>query len=276
VILESEHIIYMNKKMTLENKDGAPELINSSSDINNSSNTIDAVAEGFTNMAVLDDNDKTSLLVCANCGKDGDNSSLKFCAACKLVKYCSAACQKAHRPMHKRECKQRASEIFDEKLFQEVEPEECPICMLPVISADQLVFHSCCGQNICSGCVYAMKMSEEEGKVICAFCRTLAPSSGEEEIIRLKKLADNGSAEAYFSLAGKYSRGLHGMPYDRQKANDLYLKAGERGSADAYYNLGNSYHYGTGAEVDIKKARTYYELALLWVEVHKQDITLVI
>ena len=38
----------MNKKMTLENKDGAPELHINSSDIKNSSSTIDAVTEGLT------------------------------------------------------------------------------------------------------------------------------------------------------------------------------------------------------------------------------------
>jgi len=78
-------------------------------------------------MAVLNDNDCiTTLSVCANCGKeeDGDNSGLKFCGACKLVKYCSAACQKDHRPMHKKECKKRAAEIHDKKLFKEVERDE--------------------------------------------------------------------------------------------------------------------------------------------------------
>eukprot|EP00571_Detonula_confervacea_P011869 CAMPEP_0172303550 /NCGR_PEP_ID=MMETSP1058-20130122/5081_1 /TAXON_ID=83371 /ORGANISM="Detonula confervacea, Strain CCMP 353" /LENGTH=179 /DNA_ID=CAMNT_0013014413 /DNA_START=179 /DNA_END=718 /DNA_ORIENTATION=+ len=48
---------------------------------------------------------------CAACGKEGD--SLKICTACRLVKYCNVACQKAHRKNHKRECKKRAAEIFE-------------------------------------------------------------------------------------------------------------------------------------------------------------------
>jgi len=72
---------------------------------------------------------------------------------CKLVKYCSSTCQKAHRPQHKKACKQRAAELYDEQLFKEVELDECPICMLPVVCADQTVFKPCCGKVICKGCI---------------------------------------------------------------------------------------------------------------------------
>jgi len=69
--------------------------------------------------------------LCANCGKqeDGD-TNLKKCSACLSVKY-SRECQAAHRPQHKKECKKRAAEIYDEKLFREVEREECPIVFCP-------------------------------------------------------------------------------------------------------------------------------------------------
>jgi len=68
-----------NIKMTIENnKDGAPELHASSNDMNNS---IDAVAEDFTNMGVVVDNSTATLSLCANCGKEEDNC-LKFCGAC--------------------------------------------------------------------------------------------------------------------------------------------------------------------------------------------------
>jgi hypothetical protein len=58
---------------------------------------------------------------CAGC-KGGDG--LKTCTACKLVKYCSVACQKSHRPKHKQECKKRAAELHDEALFKEQERED--------------------------------------------------------------------------------------------------------------------------------------------------------
>ena len=69
------------------------------------------------------------LSVCANCGKEG--SKLKACTACKLVKYCNRECQITHRPQHKKECRKRASELHDEKLFkQPPSKDDCPICFL--------------------------------------------------------------------------------------------------------------------------------------------------
>lgn len=110
--------------------------------------------------------------LCANCGKgEEDSNKLKKCGACLSVKYCSAACQKAHRSQHKKECKRRAVELHDEKLFADPPPrEECPICLLPMSKGNHKTFESCCGKMICNGCVYAMKMSGP--KDLCAFCRT--------------------------------------------------------------------------------------------------------
>jgi len=63
-----------------------------------------------------------SISICANCGKGGEGNNdikLKTCTACRMVKYCSRECQIAHRPQHKRECKKRATELHDEKLFNQ-------------------------------------------------------------------------------------------------------------------------------------------------------------
>ena len=48
-----------------------------------------------------------------------------------------------------------------------------------------------------------------------------------------------------------------------QKANELYLKAGELGCAVAYHNLGNSYYNGDGVEVDNRKAKHFHECAAM-------------
>jgi len=203
------------------------------------------------------------MLSCANCGKGEENSiNLKTCTACLSVKYCSRDCQIAHRKQHKKECKKRAAELYDEKLFKEVEREECPICMLPLpIDVVQSVFKSCCGKIICRGCIYAMYVNE--GNYLCAFCRTMPKGSDEEEIIRLKKLMDKGNGEAFHQLAGYYAGGRSGLPQDYQKANELWLKGGELGCAEAYYNLGVSYHQECGVERDDKKAKYFYELAAM-------------
>lgn len=202
--------------------------------------------------------------MCASCGKEGGDS-LKACVACKMVKYCNRDCQVAHRPQHKKECKIRASEIYDEKLFAEPPPpRDCPICMIPLPNnMNQTSFKSCCGKCICDGCIYAMIMSKR-GEELCPFCRTPEVSQGKDDADRAKKLlkAGNGNAEAFNYLAGYYFQGLNGVPQNMEKAHELFLKAGELGCAQAYYNLGYSYS-GNGAEVDTKKARHYFELAAM-------------
>src|SRR6056300_1639983 len=96
--------------------------------------------------------------LCANCGKGEDESGhLKNCVACKMVKYCSRDCQKAHRSQHKKECRKRAAELRDEKLFkQPPQKEDCPICVmrLPSIDITGSKYYTCCGKIICSGCAH--------------------------------------------------------------------------------------------------------------------------
>lgn len=43
--------------------------------------------------------------VCSYCLTEADTSSLKRCTGCKVVRYCTSACQKADwKPIHKHEC----------------------------------------------------------------------------------------------------------------------------------------------------------------------------
>ena len=98
---------------------------------------------------------------------------------------------------------------------------------------------------------------------LCAFCRTPAATSDEEENERIKKMAESGNAEAIYNIGNYHFEGAFGFPLDLAKANELYLRAGELGCAEAYFNLGNSYNFGRGVEVDEKKAKHYYELAAM-------------
>ena len=221
-------------------------------------NDVNNITEGIDSVAILD-----STSTCANCGKEGNSDNMNTCNKCKSVRYCNAACKKKHRTKHKKACARRVAELYDEKLFKEPPPrEECPICMLPLpIDANQMGYKSCCGKTICDGCVYAMKMSE--GKDLCAFCRTPYATSDEEHIKRIKKLIEKDNPEAYYLLAGCYDAGIYGTPQDYQKANELWLKAGELGYSEAYHNLGVAYRDGMGVEVDKIKAKHYFELAAI-------------
>ena len=213
-----------------------------------------------------------TITLCANCGKGEESTGdLKACTACKMVKYCNRDCQIAHRPKHKKACKKRTAELHDEELFKDPpHREECPICMLPLpIDERESTFKSCCGKLICVGCIHAMIMEEiRRGKKkeewgLCAFCRTLRPSSDEEEAKRLDKIMEKGNAMAFCVHAGYYVHGSHGLQQNLAKATELWLKAGKLGCAEAYYNLGYSYDIGWGAEADKKKAKHYYELAAI-------------
>ena len=171
--------------------------------------------------------DDDIISLCANCGKGEESAGdLKACTACKMVKYCNRDCQIAHRPQHKKACKKRAAELHDEQLFKDPPPrEECPICMLPLpISPGDATFQSCCGKTICDGCIYRMAMEElRRGRKkveehMCAFCRTPAHNSNEEEVKRLNKIMDTGNAMAYYQLGGDFANGTSGMRQDWEKA----------------------------------------------------------
>ena len=127
------------------------------------------------------------------------------------------------------------------------------------IDLSEASFKTCCGKSICNGCIYALS---SEGVYLCPFCRMPEVVTDEEHVKRVKKLTDKGNANAFNCLASCYDDGT-GTIQDSQKANELYLKAGELGSSEAYYNLGCSYRRGTGVESDMKKAKYYWEFAAM-------------
>jgi len=210
--------------------------------------------------------DNKDVVVCANCGKEGDN--LKACAACKLVKYCNRECQIAHRPQHKKECKKRAAELHDEQLFRQPPPaEDCPICFqrLPTLDNGSR-YYACCGKEICSGCNYAPVYDNQGNEVDnqkCPFCRIPWLDSDEELVERYEKRVKAGDAEATCRIGCYYRDGECGLPQDYDKAFELLHRAAELGNADANGSIGYAYQCGEGMEVDKEKAIYYYEQAAM-------------
>ena len=203
---------------------------------------------------------------CANCGKGEEESvSLKNCVACKMVKYCSRDCQKAHRSQHKKECRKRAAELQDEALFkQPPQEEDCPICFMwmPSLKSGRR-YKTCCGKVICSGCIYAGSNMDGNADQLCPFCRTPAPTSEKEAIERVKKRVEGGDAVAIYNLGCDYAQGMYGLSQDMDKALELWYRAGELDYAKSYYSIGNAYLQGLGVERDEKKAKHYWELAAM-------------
>jgi len=235
------------------------------------------LAQGIDSINVNNNNSTISVSACANCGKGEEEShKLKSCTACKLVKYCSRDCQIAHRPQHKKECRRRAAELYDEKLFKQPPPkDDCPICFirLPSLDSTGWRYMTCCGKVICSGCCYAPVYDNKGNEVYemkCAFCRTSYPTSDEEAVERLNKRMEINDAIAIHDVGSYYRDGRNGLPQDHAKACELWHQAVELGFTEGYTNIGFAHNNGEGVEVDKKKAMHYWELAAIGGDVYSR------
>ena len=72
--------------------------------------------------------------------------------------------------------------------------------------------------------------------------------------------ADQGYADAQFSLALSYDKGL-GLPEDAGKAAQWYERAAAQGHIDAQFRLGLMYLNGRGAASDLKLAHVWFSFA---------------
>ena len=194
---------------------------------------------------------------CACCYKGGEG--LKKCGACKTAQYCSAECQKVHRPKHKFGCQQHLSDMFDEKLFKEPPKQSCPLCSLRFpkdVYEHPTSYQLCCGVTLCMGCVMSAGRR-------CPSCFEPA-CAGQEEIVELLKermKCDDG--EAFYDLGASYFNGLKGLPQDLDIAIDLMTRGAELGCADAQHMLGDTYSTGNGVAKDPKKAEKFYQQAAM-------------
>ena len=203
--------------------------------------------------------------VCASCGKAAvDNVKLKICTACKLVKYCSVDCQKNHRPQHKKECRKRAAEIRDDRLFTQPDGScygECPICCLPLpLDQSKSNINSCCCKYICKGCHYTNQKREiEQGlEHKCPYCREPMPKSDEEadQNIMNRVKANDPEAICYVGKT-RYQEGNY------REAFEYYTKAAALGNIESHYELTGAYRYGRGVEKDAKKEMYHWEEAAI-------------
>jgi hypothetical protein len=204
-------------------------------------------------------------MCCANCGIAGvDEIKLQKCHDCDLVKYCSDKCREDHREQHHEECKKRADELHDRKLFTQPDRThkgECPICFLPMpLDLNESVFMGCCGKELCQGCIFANYISNIDDRVkarTCVFCRT--PNLGEEEYEKRKK--ERLEANDPPTLCMKGSKCFVDSDFD--KAVEYWTKAAELGNALAHYDLATMYRRGVGVEKDDEKEVYHLEKAAM-------------
>ena len=173
--------------------------------------------------------------------------------------------------------------LIPSSVSQEGEPEpsshrDCPICYhrLP-IDAGEHVYHTCCGQVICKGCVIGKLRTQlkefqpqfkELGRIIegttpeeeqfrliekhgsniyvCPYCRTPPPDDEQESLQRLydriEICNDRDYTIALNQLGSHYKTGQQGLPRNLTKAEELYKKAYDLDDPDAAWNLYFLYH----------------------------------
>lgn len=84
--------------------------------------------------------------------------------------------------------------------------------------------------------------------------------SYEDDVKKLRPLAEDGNAEAQNALGVLYEAGL-GVERNRQKAAVWYKKAATQGDVHAQYNLGRLYQTGTGVKQNYAESYFWASLA---------------
>ncbi|KAL7551908.1 hypothetical protein ACHAWF_015116 [Thalassiosira exigua] len=146
---------------------------------------------------------------------------------------------------------------------------DCPICFIPLpIECDQYHDTVCCGNTICTGCLFSLQHHENESQRICPFCRSSLIMSNEKHLALRWKRVQLGDPEATFCMGCHYSTGAYGLQKDEEKAFDLYLRAADLGSPRALTNVGVAYNSGKIVGKNESKERYYLEKAAKLGEVH--------
>jgi TPR repeat protein len=118
-------------------------------------------------------------------------------------------------------------------------------------------YYSCCGKNICAGCVYSFEKSGNDEK--CPFCNADQDKTDRKRVEELIKRVEVNDAGAMYVLGNHYYFGDSGLLQDQEKAIELLKQAAELGSSQAHCFLGTYYDRGG----DLKKAQFHFEAAAM-------------
>ncbi|EJK56503.1 hypothetical protein THAOC_23596, partial [Thalassiosira oceanica] len=200
--------------------------------------------------------------ICSNCGKT-EAAELRNCSACRLVKYCSVDCQRAHRNQHKKACKQRAAELeHDRKLFGSglVNKETCPVCFLkiPVDPTQQEK------PKNDAEMIAGLQERADSGSAAAMYELGIKYALGmiheEDYVSRKQNRSDEGDAPSKFQLGIVYMDGEFGMPKNTDIALQLWNEAADLGHTESKFRLGAFYEE---EDDDVDRAIVLYEEAAM-------------
>ena len=121
--------------------------------------------------------------------------------------------------------------------------DDCPICFIRLPPIDEVTYQSCCGQEICNGCVVSMQ------RLSCPYCNTpnLTFDQDQNRIdqdqneMLLERIEKYNDPDAMNIVGLDYLEGRNGFSINHPKAVELFRCASELGSANGHGNLGNSF-----------------------------------
>ena len=224
---------------------------------------------------------------CANfhaCGATiagGPGSGL--CAACRIVAYCSKACQAAHWAVHKVDCKQTRSAIKVVAAAPTTLDYALPSFAPTLVAAE--AGDALAQYNIATAYASGIGVAHSWSSAFAWYKRCAAHTSlpigvwlqlghcyehgrgiavDEVEAVRLYRVgAALGHAGAQIALAECLLRGVGVHTPDRDGAFALFAAASEQDHPGALYSLGNCYNTGAGVARDVQRAVSLWKRVLV-------------
>ncbi|EJK59601.1 hypothetical protein THAOC_20149, partial [Thalassiosira oceanica] len=209
--------------------------------------------------------------ICANCAAvASDTVNLKYCTACRLVRYCVLRRGLPEGPPQAaQEGMQAACGRVEGRKAVRSGAREAGGRFLPDLhSAHPLPMHNhsgfyiCCMKRICCGCkVAAVKRDMFD----CPFCRTpiIKDADVATALAMVQKRVDAEDPEAMAFLGTHYLFGSLGVQKDVKRSMELWTEAAELGSMDAHYELGCLFDNGKEVPQDETKAVRHWEKAAM-------------
>ena len=96
--------------------------------------------------------------------------------------------------------------------------------------------------------------------LLALFLAVVSACWADERIDALRKKAEQGNAEAQFSIGLAYAAG-NGVPKDPVEAIKWWQKSAVQGDAKAQFNLGVNYYNGDGVLKDLVEAHAWWNIA---------------